>query len=330
MSVVMVLGIDIAKRSMDVILRKGSEVGEERLYQHFVNSEAGIAELLEWLASQQVSELQVCLEATNVYWEAVAEALHAAGYGVSVVNPQRIKGFAMSQMQRNKTDKVDAGVIASFCAALQPDPWQPPTATQSKLRALQRHRQALKQSILQHQNRLDTVKDGDVKGSLQRLLESLQAELQAVEQKLAEVSEACQEIREQKQLLLTIPGIGQKSAEMLLSLFYDITRYKDARAVAADAGVTPAHHESGERVHKRPHLSKLGKAAVRGELHMPALNAMRTNPPLRAFAQRLRQRGKPEPLIIAAVVRKLLHICYGVLKHKTPFDPEYGLRLSTA
>jgi transposase len=322
----MVLGIDIAKRSLDVILLKG----DESCYEHFANHEAGIAALLKWLAAQQVSELHLCLEATNVYWEAVAAALHGAGYGVSVVNPRRIKGFAMSTMQRNKTDKVDAGVIAHFCAAMHPASWQPPSESQSKMRALPRHRQALKQSITQHKNRLDTVRDEDVKSSLQRLLEQLQRELEAVEQKLSEVSNHCQAMREQKQLLLSIPGIGVKSAEMLLSLFDDISTYKDARAVAADAGVTPAHPESGERVHKRPHLSKLGKAAVRGELHLPALNAMRTNPILRAFATRLRQRGKPEPLIIAAVVRKLLHICYGVLKHKTPFDPDYGLQLAPA
>jgi transposase len=256
----------------------------------------------------------------------VAEALYGVGYKVSVVNPRRIKGFGMSQMQRNKTDKADSLVIASFCAATDPTQWQPPTETQRKLRALQEHRQDLKKSLVQHKNRQQTTKDKDVKASLQRLIESLEGELQAVEKQLNEVTEQCQEVRERQQLLLSINGIGLKSAQVILALLPEMERYKDARAVAADVGVTPAHYESGTTVHKPPKLSKMGKAAVRGELYMPALTAMRTNPILVAFAQRLRARGKPEPVIIGAVIRKLLHICYGVLKHKTPFDPNYGLK----
>jgi transposase len=322
----MILGIDIAKATMDVMLLKG----KERIYGHFNNSTAGIAELLKWLQKQHVSDLHVCMEATNVYWEEVAEALYGAGYRVSVVNPRRIKGFGMSQMQRNKTDKADSEVIASFCAATEPTEWQPPSETQRKLRALQQHRQDLKKSLVQHKNRQQTTKDADVKASLQRLLDGLQAELKAVEKQLADVVEQCQEVRERQELLLSIKGIGLKSAHVILSLLYDMENYKDARAVAADAGVTPAHHESGATVRKRPKLSKMGKAAVRGELYLPALNAMRTNPILRTFAERLRAKGKPEPVIIGAVIRKLLHICYGVLKNKTPFDPKYGLKTLAA
>ena len=322
----MILGIDIAKRSMDVMLLKG----KARLHAHFNNTPAGIAELCKWLRQEQVRELHVCMEATNVYWEEVAEALYAAGYKVSVVNPRRIKGFGMSQMQRNKTDKADSDVIASFCAATEPAGWQAPNETQRKMRALEQHRLDLKKNLVQHKNRQQTSKDVDVKASLQRLIDNLEGELKAVEQQLADVAHQSKAMRERQQLLLSITGIGLKSAHVLLSLIYDMENYKDARAVAADAGVTPAHYESGTTVRKRPKFSKMGKAAVRGELHLPAMNAMRTNPILRTFAERLRAKGKPEPVIIGAVVRKLLHICYGVLKHKTPFDPNYGLKTSTA
>ena len=322
----MILGIDIAKLSMDVTLL----AGEQQVYARFENTATGIKHLLRWLVEQKVSGLHVCMEATNVYWEAVAEALYAEHYCVSVVNPRRIKGFAMSQMRRNKTDKLDSEVIAAYCAAMEPERWQPPTQTQSKLRSLQRHRLDLKQSIQQHKNRRETTKDADVLASLQRVIEALEAELQAVDKQLGEVADECQAVSEQKQLLLSVTGIGVKSAHMLLALIYDMANYKNARAVAADAGATPSHCQSGTSVHRRPKLSKMGKAAVRGELHMPALNAMRTNPVLRTFAERLRADGKPEPVIIAAVVRKLIHICYGVLKHKTPFDPNYGLLTSTA
>ena len=324
----MILGIDISKQSFDVTLRVGAG---KQTHEQFNNTAAGIAALVHWLADQGVvGELAVCMEATNIYWEAVAEALHGEGYRVSVVNPTRIKGFAMSQLRRTKTDKLDSEVIAAFCAAMQPEAWEPPTETQSKLRSLERHRVDLKQSIQQHKNRQLSTKDADVKASLQRVLEMLDTELKAVEQQLAAVTDQSETLREQKQLLLSVIGIGPKTAHMLLAEMYDLANYKNARAAAADAGVTPAQHQSGTTVRKRPKLSKVGKASVRAQLYMPALNAMRTNPLIRTFVARLQARHKPTKVIICAVMRKLLHLAYGVLKNKTPFDPTYGLPASAA
>ncbi len=321
-----VLGIDISKRHLDATLMQG----EERVYVRVENTASGIKGLQKWLESQRVKGVHVCMEATNVYWEAVAEALYRAGYEVSVVNPMRIKGFAMSQMQRNKTDKLDSEVIAAYCAAMAPASWEPPSATQRKLRSLERHRLDLKQVIQQQKNRQESARDADVQGSLQRVIDALETELKGVEKQLEAVTEQSQTLREQKALLLTIPGIGVKTSHLLLAEMNDLAQYENARTVAADAGVTPSHHESGTTVRKRPKLSKVGKGTVRGELYMPALNAMRTNPILRAFAERLKERNKPMKVIICAVMRKLLHIVYGVLKHKTPFDPHYGSLISTA
>src|SRR3954452_16294795 len=106
----------------------------------------------------------------------------------------------MSQMQRNKTDKVDSGVIATFCATTEPEPWQPPTETQRKMRALEQHRLDLKKNLVQHKNRQQTTKDVDIKASLQRLMDGLEAELQAVDKQLADVAEQCQELRERQEL----------------------------------------------------------------------------------------------------------------------------------
>src|SRR5262245_1788816 len=125
----MILGIDIAKATLDVTLLSGDKpVG----YRQFANTSSGIAQLLKWLTKRVNGTLHVCMEATNIYWEAVAEALHIQGYRVSVVNPTRIKGYAISQLRRSKTDKLDSEVIAAFCAAQQPDAWQPPSDAQRK------------------------------------------------------------------------------------------------------------------------------------------------------------------------------------------------------
>lgn len=322
----MILGIDISKLSMDVTLWQG----EQRFYARFPNNAPGVKQLLAWLASHEVVALHVCMEATNVYWEKVAEALVAADYKVSVVNPRRIKGFAMSQMQRNKTDKLDSQVIAAYCAALNPEGWEPPSAVQEQLRALERHRLDLKRSLKQHKNRQADVRNKDVRASLQRVIDALETELKQVEKQVDELTSRQQEFREQKELLTSITGIGPKSANLLLAEMPNLGQYQSARSAAADAGVTPAHHQSGTSVKHKTKISKIGKSVVRSELFMPALNAMRTNPVLRTFAQRLRAKGCPELVIVCAVIRKLIHLCYGVLKHKKPFDPTYGLASSPA
>jgi transposase len=317
----MILGIDLSKRYFDATLRSPEGT---TWYARFSNDAAGIAGLLAWLHSHGVTTLHACMEATNIYWEEVAHSLVAAGYTVSVVNPARIKGFAQSQLRRNKTDKQDSAVIAAFCAAMKPAAWQPPSETQRRLRSLERHRDDLQQSLTQQKNRLTTSKEPAVQASLHRLIDALQQELAQVDQQVAELVEQDETLRQNKVLLRSIKGIGDKTAYKLMAELYDLPTYETARAAAADAGLTPAHFESGDTVRRKAKLSKVGKAAIRRILYFPAITAMRFNPIIQVFAHRLRQRGKPEKVIIAAVMRKLLHLAFGVLKHQTPFDPNWG------
>ena len=131
------LGIDISKRYFDATLLTPDS---EKHYRQFENNREGIQALGKWLQKHGVEDrLHVCMEATNNYWEEVAEALHDAGYTVSVVNPARIKGFAMSQLRRNKNDKLDSDVIVEFCAKMKPDPWMPLSESERKLRNLVMH-----------------------------------------------------------------------------------------------------------------------------------------------------------------------------------------------
>lgn len=322
----MILGIDVSKATFDVCLR-GRQT--QQRYRRFANTTKGIEQLVQWLQKAQVSQLHVCLEATNVYWEAVAERLYAVGYKVSVVNPIRVHGFARSQLVRNKTDKQDSKVIAAYCAALDPKPWLPPSEWQRKLRALDRHRQSLGKTLVQQKNRQATSRDADVTQSLQTVIDQLQNEIKRIDEQIEALTQEHEQMRREYALLTSITGIGAKTAQGVMAEMYDLAAYASARAAAADAGLTPAHHESGSSVRKRPRLSKVGKASIRSRLFLPALNAMRTNPVLRALADRLRRRNKPKMVIVAAVMRKLLHIAYGVLKHQTPFDPNYEMSRST-
>lgn len=320
-----ILGIDVSKATIDVTLLRATGRKDQG---QFANEGKGFKKLKSWLRKREVQALHVCLEATNIYWEAIAEYLYEQGYQVSVVNPARIKGFAQSQLRRNKTDKLDGEVIAQFCQALKPKLWQPPSPEQRKLRALVRHQHALQKSLTQQKNRLAVATEPEVRASLQTLIATLQTELEHLADQIQTLIDHTPPLKEQHQLLTSIKGIGPKSATGLLAEMYDLADYDSARAAAADAGLTPAQHTSGTSVRRKPKLSKMGKTQVRTILYFPAITAMTHNPLVRALKLRLEARGKEPKVIIGAAMRKLLHLAYGVLKHQQPFDPNYLSKLS--
>lgn len=318
------LGIDIAKESFDARLL--SEHGDKRKRQ-FANTASGHHQLHQWLQHHTTGEVHVCMESTSVYWEDLAHYLHEAGYQVSVVNPARIKGYAMSQMRRSKTDPIDADVIADFCRTQHPAAWTPPTEAQRKLRALVRHLSALKKSQTQHRNRLATCRDSEVKESLAIILQTLESEIERLEQRIRRFFDDHPDLLEKREWLKSIKGIGEQTATHILAEMYDLDQYENAKAAAADAGITTSHYRSGTSVRRRPKMSRMGKAAIRGALYFPALTAIRHNPVVKALAQRLESKGKLKQVILVAAMRKLLHLAYGVLKHKQPFDPHYAMAM---
>jgi transposase len=313
-----VVGIDLAKLTFDATVRtqRGTQT-----HHAFPNTPAGFTQFHAWLTQHGVTELHACMEATNIYWEALAAFLHAHDYTVSVVNPARIKGYAQATMQRNKTDKLDSAIIAAFCATHHPTAWQPSSDAQRRLRALLRHREDLLLTQLQQQNRLRDTTDALVRRSLDMLLDAIATQLTDLERSIKEHVAMHAALKTKLALLTTIVGIGTLTATKLLAEFGDLEQYTSAKAAAADAGLTPAQYESGTSVRRRPRLSKQGKAGIRAALYWPAISAMTHCPAFKAFAARLAARGKPKLVIIGAVMRKLVQIAYGVLKHQQPYDP---------
>lgn len=320
MEVVMsdVLGIDIAQKSFDATLRL--QTGQI-FHQNFENTPDGFSALGNWLDSHQVTQLHACMEATNIYWEGLANWLHFQNHIVSVVNPARIKGFAQATMQRNKTDKLDSAIIAAFCASHQPRAWQPRQAHYLKLRALTRHRDDLLQTRLQQQNRLRDTTDPVVRASLQALLVAIATQITAVEEAIKTHIAEHHDLHTLARLLTSIVGIGSVTAALLLAELASVENYETAKSMAADVGVTTSHFESGTSVRRRPHISKQGNANLRSALYLPAMTAMRCCKAIQVFAHRLEARGKAKKVVICAVIRKLIHIIFGVLKHQTPYDP---------
>lgn len=313
------LGIDIAKDTFAACLltEKATATGS------FENSPAGLVKLDHWLKKRKVTQVHACLEATGRYGEAPAEHLHAAGHTVSVINPARLKAFGQATLTRTKTDQTDAGLLADFCRRQQPAAWTPPDPARRELRALVRRRESLQQLRQQEANRLSSGETAPlVLSSLAALLAAIDEQLAAIEKAIAQQVKTEPELKRQHALLDSIPGIGPKTAAALLGEI-DFGAYPSARQVAAQAGLTPRQRQSGTSVHGKPRLSKQGSSQLRRILFFPAIVAMRHNPTIRAFAERLLDRGKPKMAVVCAAMRKLLHLCYGVLKTGLAFDPNY-------
>ena len=314
------LGIDISKSTFDVTLLTAD--GKPK-HKAFSNTEQGFSHLEAWLGQQFVtapSDLHACLEATARYGEALAHYLHQKGFLVSVVNPAAVRAFARSELSRTKTDKADSARIARFCRAHQPPAWTPPAHEIAALSALVRRLETLKQMQQMEQNRLEGA-TGPVRESLEAVLATLKEQIRKTEQLIREHIHQHSGLKEQAELLESIPGVGPATTAILLCELGDVRRFRSAKQAVAFAGLCPRLCESGSSVRGRNPLSKLGRSRLRKALYFPAMNALRFNPVLHALQERLKERGKRKMVILGAAMRKLLHLAFGVLKSKKPFDP---------
>lgn len=318
------LGIDISKDSFHLEL----SVNDKLRHRKFANRKEGFTELCVWLAKHKTAQVHACLEATGTYSEDLAIYLHQRGHVVSVVNPAQIKAFGQSELLRNKDDRPDAGLIRRFCEKQRPAAWTPPPPHLRELRALTRHLENLHQTRQQQLNRLEGAKTKGVVKSLRKLVAYLDSEIERTEKQIQDHIDSHPDLKQQCQLLESIPGIGKRTAAKLLAEIEDIAHYKSARQVAAYAGLTPRNNRSGT-IRGKTRLSKTGNARVRKALFLPAMVAKQYNPIVRSFCQRLARNGKNKMQVIGAAMRKLIHIVFGVLKSGKTFDPNHELLLNS-
>lgn len=313
-----VLGIDIAKATYQVELQKGTQ----RFTAEFANQPDAFCRLTAWLKQHGARRVHACLEATGRYSDDLAFYLHETGQTVSVVNPYQIKAYAKSQLTRNKTDRLDASVIADFCRTQHPAAWTPPAPEIRELQELVHQYETLQLQRQQVKNRLAAgFKSPVVRAQLQAQLALLDEQLRTLQQNMHDHIQRYPHLKHQQALLESIPGIGAVTAAKLQAL--DLLRFDDARAVSAFGGLSPMIQISGTSVHRRTKLSKMGDPHLRQALYMPALSAKRFNPIVRDFCKRLAARGKHPMAILGAAMHKLLVLAYGVLKSDQPFDPNY-------
>jgi transposase len=313
-----VLGIDIAKDTFQLTLLHG----RHKRRAEFPNDATGFAQLGRWLAKRKTGPLHACLESTGRYGDELALWLHQAGHQVSIVNPARIKAYAASQLRRNKTDQLDGDVIADFCQTQQPAGWTPPSPEIRELQALLHQLEALEQMRQQEANRLAAgVPSATVKQTIEAHLAFIDGQLAELAQQIHDFIQGQPLLKEQFELLLTLNGIGKRTAYRLVAK--DLRRYDDARAAVADVGLNPRVVNSG-LFKGRTRLSKIGDATLRKALYFPAIVAWQHNPVVREFCERLVAAGKSNMAVIGAAMRKLLCLAYGVLKSGQPFDPNYA------
>ena len=315
------VGIDISKAKFDIALLRNGKV----LSKVFANTPAGHAGLLKWLGDKGVEKGQchLCMEATGSYYEALALHLHDAGWTVSVVNPLQIKRFGEAQLARQKTDRADARLIAQFCAQQCPEAWQAPSREVRELQRLLARLEAVQGMHVQEQNRLHEAQ-GIARESVERILQTLDEEMRALERLIDDHIDRHPDLRERRALLQSIPAVGPRLSASFVA-WLPTERLSNARQAVAFVGLSPRAHESGQSVRGKASLCKLGHARLRKLLYMPAMSALTHNPAARALAKRLRAAGKPGKLIVAAVMRKLVHWMFGVLKAARPFNLQLAL-----
>ena len=311
MTTVVAAGIDAGLRFLDVALAPTGQSFRIR------NAPEAFAGLISRLHGAGVT--RVVLEAMGSSAQPLVSALAQAGFAVGLVNPRRIKAFREAEGRRAKTDRLDAGLIARF-ALVMPDTVRPlPSAEQTALKALSTRRRQLTEMIAIEKTRLKQALDPLVIDSHKAAIAALTAACRAVENEIKARIAKDDARAHSRRLLLSIPGIGERVASVLLTELPELGQ-RDRKAIASLAGLAPHVSQSGNAPPRAAIAG--GRPCVRAALYMSALVAVRHDPASKAAYQRLRAEGKPAKLALVAIARRILVTANAVLKTKTPYSPQ--------
>ena len=318
-----ILGIDVSKNTLDASLSSRNRVRARSV----ANSSDGWRDLLDWLTSEKIRRVHACMESTGRYSLGIACALYEAGHIVSIVNPAQIRDFARTKLGRNKTDEVDAAHIREYCELFKPQPWAPPSEAHRRLAELQTIRSGIVAGLTEWKNRKGSGMVDSVAQSLADVtISHFSSQLEAVDEAIAQTIDNDSGLRRKRDLLLSINGVGETLAGVVLAELPGPDVLRSSAEVVAYAGLNPRQHQSGTSIDRVTRISKIGNAVLRAALYMPAMSAMRFNPAIVALVTRLKSRGRLNPKqIVVAAMRKLLVLCFGVLKTGKPFDPAIAM-----
>ena len=313
-------GCDISKNTVDVVRRNACGKIAHRTFE---NTATGHRKLIQWLGTGPV---RVVVEASGAYSFDLALALHSAEHvEVMVANPRALKDYRRSKMERSKTDKVDATIICDYAFRMDFVPWQPPAPEAFALRQMARRIHTNVTDRTAAKNRLHAAKASKTTGRV--IINDLEVHLRHLDRRIAELEkqamrliQATAPLLQSYTLLLSIPGIALRSAIQLMAELLMLPDGLSVRAWVAYAGMDVRTYQSGTAVNRPRRISRVGNARLRRALYMPAHVAMHCDPNVIAFREKLIAKNKKPMVVIVAVMRKLLHTIYGMLKHGTAFD----------
>jgi transposase len=323
------LGMDVSKEKLDCCLLRDAATASKRKNKVVANSVPGIGSLLNFIEKEGLArhEVHVVMEGTGVYHQLAAETLCDAGVKVSIVNPAQVKDFGRGLAVRTKNDSKDSFVLARYGALVEPPLWTPPPPAARRLQAYIAREDAIKKDIQREQNRREKSVIGgapeEVLTSIAETIAFLEDQLKTLRKKIDDHIKKHPDLKDDMKLLLSIPGVGPEVGHRMLSVMHN-HQFRAAEQLAAYLGLVPIERQSGSCLHGRPKLSKSGPVTTRAVLYMPAVTAQTWNPHIRALRERLLAKGKSPMAIVGAAMRKLVHLCFGVLKTRKPYAPNYA------
>ena len=322
------VGVDVSAKTLAAKRRRKNEGKDEA--KEFPNDAAGHRELLKWIGRGA----RLCMEATGVYHLQLALMLVAAEVEVMVVNPRVAKDFGRALANRSKTDRIDAGTLLEYVARMDFVAWKAPSSAVMELRELGRRLSELVHAGAEEKNRFHAK---NVAAISRAVISDVQAHVAQIEKRVTQIEKAAAlviradaDLREQFEILTKVPGIGRRSAILLLSELAVLDPTMTVKQIVGHAGLDPREYESGSSVQKPPRISKAGNAHLRAILYMPALTAIRHDRGARLFFAQLVARGKKKMQAIVAVMRKVLHGIWIVLQRRVAFDSSVLFAVSLA
>lgn len=312
-------GIDVSHSKLDVCYQ--NNLGE--LFQLQVdNNKAGFQKILEHTGTQY----HFVMEATGVYYIRLAFYLHSLGCELSVVNAIAIKRYIQMHLERNKTDKKDAGWICRYAIEQRPEYWQMPDSAYFESKQLYNTIREYTEQIKRFNNQLHSLRllpvpSKDTIRSLEKIIVQLEKEIKQLEQKLQLLLEQWQP--EQLKNVSSVKGIGKRAAAMLIVFTQGFKHTQNHRQLISFAGLAPTQYSSGSSIQGKPRIYKRGGKNLRDVLYMCSMNAMKTNTACKALYERLRANGKTGKQALIAVCNKLLKQVFAVVKNNTLYQPNY-------
>lgn len=312
-----IIGIDISKKWFDCFWLAPGE------HKRFCNNAEGWDQFFRWIPG----DAHVVMEASGPYYLGLASWLYEQGITVSVVNPLVIRRYGQMKLARVKTDSKDAELIADYGVEQSPALWTPPSAVCQALRQLMSLREGLlrQQGIIAGQTEAFSQVPADP-----LVRELLSEQNQRIRQTIAQIDRRIEQLAEAHykpvlEALLTIPGIGHKTAIMLLAITDGFEKFDCARKLSSYVGICPRVWQSGSSVKGRGAICKLGCAPLRKLLYMCSWTAKTCNPACKQLYKRLAGKGKPEKVIKVAVAHKLLRQAFAVGKNQEPFNEKKAM-----